>query len=71
MKHCDAQGGARLDADPPSKAEKAFIALQADPQAYAAWATKVRADWERDNVLWMHGFRDGKAVWKQGRPPAE
>jgi len=54
-----------------SDAERAFRELLSRPAAYAAWAQKVRLEWERANVVWFHGMKDGKAVWRSERPAAE
>jgi hypothetical protein len=31
----------------------------------------VRLAWERENVVWLHGYEGGKPVWKSERPPPE
>ena len=52
--------------DPPSPAETAFLALQADPKGYAAWAKAARLEW-----LKTARGRDALATverWKRTRP---
>lgn len=50
--------------------EEAFRQLLADPARYSAWAAKVRRRWELENVVWLQGFVNGKAVWGRERPLA-
>ena len=57
--------------DPPSPAEREFLELLSRPAAFAVWAADVRAQWEFDNVVWFHGYRNGKAVWLRARPPRD
>lgn len=57
--------------DPPSPAEVAFLELLSRPAAYAVWAAGVRLEWELANVVWFHGYRNGKAVWRRNRPPRD
>jgi hypothetical protein len=58
--------------DPPglSLKELEFRALLADGPKYALWARRVREQWERDNIVWLHGYLDGVAVWKVEKPPS-
>jgi hypothetical protein len=57
--------------DDLSPAEIAFRELLARPASFAQWAAGVRRAWERENVLWFHGFSNGKPVWKVDRPPPD
>jgi hypothetical protein len=57
--------------DPPSPAEREFLKLLADRAAYAAWAAATVLAWERDHVVWFHGYRNGVAVWRPERPPPD
>ena len=54
-----------------SPAERKFLELVSRPAAFAAWAREARLAWERDNVVWFHGFENGAAVWRRERPPAD
>lgn len=57
-----------------SEAELDFRDLISNPERreeYLAWSEGVRLRWERANVVWLHGYKDGKAVWKRERPPPE
>lgn len=54
-----------------SPAETAFRALLSRPAEYASWAAGVRRDWELENVVWFHGTRHGKPVWRRERPPPD
>lgn len=54
-----------------SPAEQAFRDLLSRPAAYAAWANARRLEWERENVVWFHGFKDGAAIWRPERPAAD
>jgi hypothetical protein len=54
-----------------SDAELAFRRLVADRAAYAAWAAAAVLAWERDHVVWFHGYRNGVAVWRPERPPPD
>lgn len=62
--------GRCLDAR-PSPAELEHWRLTANPRASAAYAREAREAWERDNVVWFHGFADGRAVWRAERPPPD
>jgi hypothetical protein len=67
-----AEGAApELVGDELSPAELAFRDLMSRLAAYSAWAAGVRASWEYENVVWCHGYRDGKPVWRRERPPPE
>lgn len=54
-----------------SPAERNFLALVADRAAFAAWAAAVVLAWEREHVVWFHGYRNGAAVWLRERPPPD
>jgi hypothetical protein len=66
--------------DPLTPAELAFRQLIAgvvvgdrveiDP-AFADWSARVRLAWERENILWLQGYANGKPVWGRDRPPPE
>lgn len=60
----------RCELEPPSAVELAFCAAVGSA-SYAERASEAREAWERDNVVWFHGFADGRAVWKVERPPTE
>lgn len=51
--------------------EEKFREMLADPERFSAFAAKCRREWELKNVVWFHGFANGKAIWKRERPPAE
>lgn len=38
---------------------------------YSAWAAKVRARWEREHILWFHGYHRGRAIWRPEKPPPD
>jgi len=38
---------------------------------YREWAALQRIGWERANVVWFYGFKDGKQVWGRNRPNPE
>lgn len=57
--------------DDLSPAELAFRRLLSNPAAYALWAAGVRRAWELENVVFFHGFRDGKPIWSRDRAPVE
>ena len=58
-----------MNDDPLTDAERAFLALRADPQAFAAWGRKVNDRWERAHgVEWFHPGPDGQGVWLPYRP---
>jgi hypothetical protein len=54
-----------------SPAEAEWLLLLRSPNAYAAHVDQVRRAWEAENVVWFHGYRNGKAVWKPERPPPD
>lgn len=54
-----------------SPAEVAWLKLLQHPQAYAEHVDRVRRRWEAENVVWFHGYRNGKAIWRRERPPQE
>ena len=57
-----------MNDDDLSPAERKFMALRHDPEAFASWSTEVREQWEREHgVEWLH-HRDGKPVWRRVRP---
>jgi hypothetical protein len=35
------------------------------------WSERVRLAWEAENVVWCHGYADGKPIWRRERPPPE
>lgn len=55
--------------DDLSPAELAFRQLLSRPAEYARWAAGVRLAWERQNVVWLHGYHNGQPVWRRERPP--
>lgn len=62
----------RCEAGRRTCAELAFVVLVHHlPADYAEAARAARAAWELDNVVWLHGFADGRAVWRAERPPGE
>lgn len=57
-----------------SEGDRDFRDLVSNPARraeYLAWSEGVRLAWERQNVVWLHGFKDGKPVWRRERPPPE
>lgn len=57
--------------DPPSPAERRFLALLQDPAAFAAWSEQVRLQWEREHgVEWLHS-ENGVQVWRPRLPPLD
>lgn len=70
----------RLDEAPLTEAELAFRHLIAGEVVgervevraeFHRWSESVRLAWERENVVWLHGYHDGKPVWRRERPPPE
>lgn len=57
------------DDSPLTDRERAFLELQQQPRAFAAWAAEVRAQWERERgVEWLHQRAGHPPVWRSTRP---
>lgn len=57
-----------------SPAEVDFRDMLRNParrREYLTWSDTVRLGWERANVVWLHGYKDGKPIWRTERPPPE
>lgn len=70
----------RLADEPLTKVELDFLWLIAGEQIgdrvevraeFHDWSERVRLAWEGENVLWCHGYADGKPIWRRERPPPE
>ena len=69
-----------LGAEPLTAVELEFRDLIAGDQIgdrvevrreFHEWSERVRRAWEAENVIWFHGYADGKPVWRRERPPRD
>lgn len=56
-----------IEFDDLTERELAFRA-SIGTERYSRWAAKVRARWERENIVWFHGTHRGRAIWLPERP---